>query len=54
MHYKLGVDVGGTFTDVFMMSEDTGWLAVHKTASTPDDPSKAILAGIEEILAAQS
>jgi N-methylhydantoinase A len=54
MHYKLGVDVGGTFTDVFMMSEDTGLLAVYKTASTPDDPSKAILAGIEEILAAQS
>jgi N-methylhydantoinase A len=50
MRYKLGVDVGGTFTDIFLMSEDTGRLAVHKVPSTPDDPSKAILTGVEEIL----
>ena len=50
MRYKLGIDVGGTFTDVFLMSEDTGRLAVHKTSSTPMDPSLAILQSIREIL----
>ncbi len=42
----LGVDVGGTFTD-FLLWED-GRLAVHKRPSTPDDPSRAVLAGLDE------
>ena len=50
MSYKLGVDVGGTFTDVFLLKENDGTLAVHKVSSTPNDPSKAIIMGIYEIL----
>jgi len=40
----VGVDIGGTFTDL-LYSED-GNLHIHKLASTPDDPSQALLAGL--------
>lgn len=50
MRYKLGIDVGGTFTDVFLLNENDGALAVHKVSSTPDDPAKAILEGISEVI----
>jgi N-methylhydantoinase A len=53
MSYKIGVDVGGTFTDVFLLDEDTGQLAVHKVSSTPEDPSTAIIRGVSEILQIQ-
>ena len=42
----LGVDVGGTFTD-FLLWED-GELSVYKRPSTPDDPSRGVLAGLDE------
>ena len=42
----LGVDVGGTFTD-FLLWQD-GRLSVYKRPSTPDDPARAVLAGLEE------
>jgi N-methylhydantoinase A len=54
MNYKIGVDVGGTFTDVFLLNETTGQLAVHKVSSTPEDPSKAIIRGVSEILQIQT
>jgi N-methylhydantoinase A len=53
MSYKLGIDVGGTFTDVFLLNEKEGAIAIHKVLSTPDDPSKAIITGISEILVIQ-
>jgi len=53
MSYKIGVDVGGTFTDVFLLNETTGQLAVHKVSSAPEDPSKAIIRGVSEILQIQ-
>ena len=53
MNYKIGVDVGGTFTDVFLLNETTGQLAVHKVSSTPEDPSRAIIEGVSEILQIQ-
>ena len=37
--YRLGVDTGGTFTDLVMMDEDTGEVRLIKMASTPSDPS---------------
>lgn len=52
MSYKLGVDVGGTFTDVFLLNQNNGSLAVYKISSTSDDPSKAIINGISEIIRA--
>ena len=44
---RVAVDVGGTFTDVCIMDEDNGEIRIQKTASTPDDPMKAIINGIE-------
>ena len=45
----LGVDVGGTFTDFFLLDEDSGEAWVHKVASTPDDPSRSILEGMDAL-----
>jgi N-methylhydantoinase A/oxoprolinase/acetone carboxylase beta subunit len=44
---RLGVDTGGTFTDFVRIGP--GGLVVHKVRSTPDDPSRAILAGAAEL-----
>lgn len=52
-YYKIGVDVGGTFTDVSLLNERDGVFVVHKVPSTPEDPSKAIMKGISEILQTQ-
>jgi 5-oxoprolinase (ATP-hydrolysing)/N-methylhydantoinase A len=48
----LGVDVGGTFTDLILYDEDNRRIHVHKLPSTPDDPAVAILDGLHEICAA--
>lgn len=44
---RLGVDTGGTFTD-FVWIDDGGGLHIHKEPSTPDDPARAVLAGIQD------
>src|ERR1700748_2556951 len=49
MTYQLGVDVGGTFTDVLLIDERTGGTYRAKTASTPDDQSVGVLRGIEKV-----
>jgi N-methylhydantoinase A len=51
MRLRLGLDVGGTFTDIVAMDLDTGAAWSRKTASTPDDPSRAILEGTADLLA---
>lgn len=48
--YRIGVDVGGTFTDFVMVNTDGGPVAFYKVPSTPDDPSRAIASGIVELL----
>ncbi|MDC0431366.1 hydantoinase/oxoprolinase family protein [Paracoccaceae bacterium] len=45
---RVAVDVGGTFTDVCIMDEDTGEIRIEKTPSTPDDPMRAIMTGVED------
>jgi N-methylhydantoinase A len=50
MSTTLGVDVGGTFTDFFLVDEETGATRTHKVASTPDDPSRAILQGLQALI----
>ncbi len=45
---RVAVDVGGTFTDICIMDEETGAIRIEKTASTPDDPMQAIMNGIEQ------
>jgi len=47
---RIGVDAGGTFTDVCLLEEGSGRIAVTKVSSTPTDPSLAILKGIANIL----
>ena len=46
--WRVGVDSGGTFTDICMVEEATGELQVWKVSSTPDDPSRAIANGVAE------
>ncbi|WP_254545233.1 hydantoinase/oxoprolinase family protein [Halomarina pelagica] len=47
MTYNLGVDVGGTFTDVLVFDEDTRALTIDKVLSTPENPSRGVLSGVE-------
>ena len=49
--WRLGVDVGGTFTDVLLINEESGRLFSAKVPSTPDDSSRGVLAGIERACA---
>ncbi len=46
--YKIGIDVGGTFTD-FLLTRDDGTSSIYKVLSTPKDPSIATIEGIEEM-----
>ncbi len=49
--YRLGVDVGGTFTDVLLLNEQNGEIHTAKVSSTPSDSSIGVLAGIEKVCA---
>lgn len=49
MGYRLGVDVGGTFTDLLLFDTGTGAFWRHKTPSTPHDSSEGILNGVTAI-----
>lgn len=51
MSYRLGVDVGGTFTDVLLVEEATGATWRAKTSSTPADQSLGVLTGIGKVCA---
>jgi len=48
---RIGIDVGGTFTDFVMADAITGRVALFKEPSTPDDPSRALLEGLQRFLA---
>jgi len=48
--WSIGVDVGGTFTDFHARNEDTGEDRVLKRPSTPDNPARAIVSGLDELL----
>ena len=50
MASRLGIDVGGTFTDLLLFDDETGRLVLHKTPSTPEDQSIGILAGVRGVL----
>jgi N-methylhydantoinase A len=45
----IGVDVGGTFTDIVYCDLDSGQVAIHKVSTTPDDPARGVTQGIAEI-----
>ena len=50
MAWRIGVDTGGTFTDIVAIDETNGQRYVRKTSSTPTDPSLAFTNGITELL----
>src|SRR5690242_6532679 len=51
MAYRLGVDVGGTFTDLLLIDEDTGTTFRSKVPTTPTNQASAVLDGIERVCA---
>ena len=51
MSVRIAIDTGGTFTDLVLSDPDTGRLVFHKVPSTPDDPSRALVEGVRELVA---
>ena len=45
---RLGIDIGGTFTD-FVLLDAAGQLRLHKRLTTPDDPARSVLEGVAEL-----
>jgi N-methylhydantoinase A len=50
MAFRLGIDSGGTFTDVVLFDEETGKLKITKTPSTPQNPSIGVFNGLQKIV----
>ena len=50
MNWRLGIDIGGTFTDFALLDQAGQKLAIHKQLTTPLDPSAAVIDGIQEVL----
>jgi N-methylhydantoinase A/oxoprolinase/acetone carboxylase beta subunit len=48
--YRVGVDIGGTFTDFALFDARRAKMSVHKQLTTPHDPSEAVIAGIDVLL----
>src|SRR5713101_3829238 len=46
---RLGVDVGGTFTDLIYVDDEAGKILVHKVPTTPEDPSQGTVQGVREL-----
>jgi len=49
-NYRLGCDIGGTFTDFVLVNDETGEFQINKCLTTPGDPSDAVEQGIRELL----
>ena len=47
--YRLGCDIGGTFTDFVLLDDETGEMRINKCLTTPSDPSDAVEKGIREL-----
>ncbi len=50
--FRAGIDIGGTFTDFVLFDETAAAIRLHKCLTTPDDPSKAALEGLGDLVAA--
>lgn len=48
---RVGIDTGGTFTDIVAVDDESGAIVTTKTPSTPSDPAVGFLAGVEKVLA---
>jgi len=51
MNYRIGADIGGTFTDLILIDDSGKTFQVGKVLTTPDKPDDAVLAGIGQVLA---
>ena len=51
MTYRIGVDIGGTFTDLALFDDTAGTAVTHKLLTTPADPAEAVIAGVRAITA---
>jgi len=49
MSWRLAVDIGGTFTDIVALEENSGMLHLAKVPSTPEDPANGFINGIDQI-----
>src|SRR5713226_3645412 len=49
---RVGVDVGGTFTDLIYVDDEAGVIQVHKLPTTPGDPSQGTIQGIQDVTGA--
>ncbi len=50
--YRIGIDIGGTFTDFTVIDDSTGQVLIDKTLTTPRAPEEAVLQGLERLAAA--
>lgn len=50
MSYRIGIDIGGTFTDFALFGAAGRTLAIHKQLTTPADPSQAVIEGVDALL----
>jgi 5-oxoprolinase (ATP-hydrolysing)/N-methylhydantoinase A len=50
--YRIGFDIGGTFTDFILIDQQTSKIRLHKCLTTPHDPSVGALQGLEELVSA--
>ena len=48
--YRLGIDIGGTFTDATLIDENTGEIRIGKVQSTPEDPSVGFIYATDRML----
>ena len=49
--YRVGLDIGGTFTDFILLDCLTKAVRLHKCLTTPHDPAEGALAGLAELIA---
>ena len=50
MAARLGIDIGGTFTDLSLLDESSGNIYATKVPSTPEDPASGVFTGLRELL----
>mgnify|MGYP001073411282 CR=1 FL=1 len=46
----IGIDVGGTFTDLIYLDAESGEMGIHKVSTTPDDPSQGVITGLNALM----
>ena len=51
---RIGIDIGGTFTDFVVFRPDTGKITTFKLLSTPEDPAEAVLQGLKRIASSEA